>query len=49
MSWDKKIILNIKQVFHYQVRQVFFFKNGRKDKKNKNKNNEFLFNFFFLW
>jgi len=42
-------VLNIKQVFHCQVTQVFFFKNGRKDIKNENKNNEFLFNFFFFF
>jgi len=31
------------------VRQVFFFKNGRKDIKNENKNNEFMFNLFFYY
>jgi len=46
-----KIMLTIKLVFHYQVRQesyLFLFKKGReKKKKNESKNNEFMSNFLF--
>jgi len=45
------ILITIKIIFHYQVRQescILFFKKGRKQIRNKNKNNEYMSNFIFL-
>jgi len=45
-------MLNVKQIVHYQVRQktitlfIYLFNNGRENMKNKDRNTEFMSNFF---
>jgi len=44
-------MLNIKQIFHYQIMRElpFFFTNEREQMINESKKNKFIFNCFFLF